>query len=76
MKNQSNIFLKHCPFCGKGKSIVELYQNEYNLWTIGCGACGSHSGVSKKKEQVIMLWNSRPDSVEFIHVDNQIKVIQ
>ena len=74
--NNTDVVLKHCPFCGKGNSQVELYQNEYGLWTIGCGACGSHSGVSKNKERVIFSWNSRPDSVEFIQVNQALIKLQ
>jgi len=53
--------LKPCPFCGKGKSIVTLYQREHGFWIIGCGACGSHSGTSKNMESVVNSWNKRPD---------------
>lgn len=57
---QEEVKLKHCPFCGKNNSQVELYLNEYKFWTVGCGACGSHSGISKNKQQIIDLWNRRP----------------
>jgi len=60
------ITLKHCPFCGIGNSQVELYnyQDNPNIWIIGCGACGSHSGISKDKNKVIKSWNSRPHEKE------------
>lgn len=53
--------LKHCPFCGKGKSRVEVYTDDDIYWKVGRGACGSHSGISKDKEKVIKHWNNRPD---------------
>lgn len=58
--------IKHCPFCGPGNSIVECYQDDYGYWTVGCGRCGSHSGIRPKgdpeaREKVIANWNRRPD---------------
>lgn len=59
--NPETVPLKHCPFCGKGNSQVELYQQDGSqFWIIGCGACGSHSGISKDPQKVINSWNSRP----------------
>lgn len=59
-KKEEVVEVKHCPFCGKGNSMVDLYVTDYGFWTIGCGACGSHSGHSKDKEKVLKSWNSRP----------------
>lgn len=60
MSDEIQYELKHCPFCGKGNSVVELYENEIKFWIVGCGACGSHSGISKDKSKVVASWNSRP----------------
>ncbi len=62
--------LAPCPFCGPGKSTVTCYQTETNYWTVGCGACGSHSGHRPPSDpegraKVIALWNRSqpvPDS--------------
>lgn len=51
--------LKPCPFCGPGRSTVQLYLTDYGRWTVGCGACGSHSGTHKIREAVINNWNRR-----------------
>lgn len=57
--------LEPCPFCGPGNSIVECYQDPYGAWTVGCGACGAHSGKRPKSDpdgrtKVITHWNRRP----------------
>lgn len=51
--------ISHCPHCGPGNSQVTLYKTDYNFWTVGCGACGSHSGIHKDKKKVVDSWNSR-----------------
>lgn len=63
----SKVDLKHCPFCGVGNSQVELYLRDdfTGYWTIGCGACGSHSGIHKDPMKVVSSWNSRPHEVRF-----------
>lgn len=55
-----------CPFCGPGNSIVECYQDDIGYWKVGCGACGSHSGIRPKSDpegraKVIASWNRTPD---------------
>lgn len=57
--------LEPCPFCGPGNSIVECYQDDYGYWKVGCGACGSHSGIRPKSDpdgraKVVAHWNTRP----------------
>lgn len=57
--------LEPCPFCGPGNSIVECYQDDYGYWKVGCGACGSHSGIRPKSDpdgraKVVARWNTRP----------------
>lgn len=54
------IDLKPCPFCGPRNVEPDLYDTEHGFWTVGCGGCGTHSGMSKNKQQVIDLWNRRP----------------
>lgn len=56
--------LKHCPFCGKGRSQVELYSDDDIYWKISCGACGSQSGINKDPKKVINHWNQRPHEEE------------
>lgn len=56
--------LKPCPFCGPGMSQVSCYQDECAYWVVGCGRCGSHSGIRPPsdvlgREKVIRLWNTR-----------------
>lgn len=70
-----NSELKHCPFCGPGRSIVELYQDDNGKWIIGCGACGSHSGISPKniKDDVVKAWNTRQNLSQWMKIDNAPK---
>lgn len=56
---------KHCPFCGPGQSKVSAYQDCSGYWRVGCGACGSSSGIRPASEadartRVIASWNRRP----------------
>lgn len=57
----------HCPHCGFGNSMVEVYEDDYGYWKVGCGACGSHSGTlhpnhkPDAKRLVIERWNRRPE---------------
>ena len=60
--------IKACPFCGPGNSIVECYQDDYGSWKVGCGCCGSHSGIRPKSDpegraKVIASWNRRPETL-------------
>lgn len=48
-----------CPFCGEGKSIVQEYKNDYGMWSVGCGACGAHSGNHRNRTAVMDHWNTR-----------------
>jgi hypothetical protein len=62
MTNPSGVVSKEllpCPFCGPGMSQVSLYQNEYERWQVGCGACGSHTGTCATAERAAALWNTR-----------------
>lgn len=54
--NQSE--LKPCFHCPESMVTCEL--NDYDFWQVQCGACGSSSGVSKNRETVIEIWNTRP----------------
>lgn len=56
------IKLKPCPHCGPRNVEPDLYDDEmgHGFWKVGCGGCGSHSGISKDKQRVIDLWNRRP----------------
>lgn len=58
--------LKPCPFCGPGKSVVELWKDEFQYWKVTCGACGSSSGIlpdtakfPDARQRVIDGWNKR-----------------
>ena len=62
-----------CPFCGEGKSIVSCYQTVTGGFTVGCGACGAHSGVSHCAENVIDHWNTRQEA-KASSVDEALKV--
>jgi Lar family restriction alleviation protein len=69
------IQLKPCPFCGPRNVEPDLYENEYGFWTVGCGGCGSHSGVSKDQSRVVKTWNSRPNE-SVLNKDETAKVIE
>jgi Lar family restriction alleviation protein len=69
--------LKPCPFCGPGRSVVSAYQDEHDHWSVGCGACGSHSGVRppsdpNAREKVIESWNSRPCEA---YAEDQVRAV-
>ena len=53
--------LKPCPFCGPN-TMVECYQDDYKHWVVGCGACGSHTGLypSRDRQAAVDGWNRRP----------------
>lgn len=51
--------LKPCPFCGERQSPPDLWEDGLGFWRIGCGGCGSHSGVNRDMQKVIDLWNKR-----------------
>lgn len=57
--NQGAMNLLPCPHCGEGNSKVECYKNDYGMWSVGCGACGSHSGNHRNRSAVIDNWNTR-----------------
>jgi hypothetical protein len=41
-------------------SACSAYENDYGRWLVGCGSCGSHTGICKTKEDAIKLHNTRP----------------
>ncbi len=52
--------LRPCPHCPQ--SMVDIYQDHNEFWTVGCGACGTHSGISKDRDVVLKSWNNRPQT--------------
>lgn len=49
-----------CPFCGPGESVVEAWNSAYKPgWQVGCGRCGSHSGVYWTEDEAHAGWNRR-----------------
>ena len=53
--------LKLCPF-HETPSMMEAYQCDISKrWKVGCGACGSHSGSCKTREEAVRLWNTRAE---------------
>lgn len=55
--------IKPCPF-HRHPSMVEAYEWDLSSrWVVGCGACGSHSGSCKTREEAIKLWNDRERTV-------------
>jgi len=72
--------LEPCPFCGPGNSIVECYQDDYGYWKVGCGACGSHSGIRPKSDpdgraKVVAHWNTRPAATEIERLAREVDLL-
>jgi hypothetical protein len=60
-----------CPFCGPKGSMVSCYQDCSGYWSVGCGRCGTHSGMRppsdpEARQKVMALWNTRPAISEFL----------
>src|ERR1017187_1955299 len=53
-----------CSHCEVSR--CSAYENDYGRWLVGCGACGSHTGHCKTKEDAITLHNSRPREAALI----------
>jgi hypothetical protein len=51
----------HCQI-----SQCSAYENDYGRWLVGCGACGSHTGTCKTKEDAVQLHNGRPREAALI----------
>lgn len=55
--------LEPCPFCGPGRSHVELWHDDVaHRWRVGCGRCGCSTGTSprdKTQAPAIAAWNTR-----------------
>ena len=57
--------LKPCPFCGPRASTVNVYDAEVTygggkpFFKVGCGRCGSSSGLCKSEADATDLWNNR-----------------
>lgn len=58
--------LLHCPFCGPGQSVVDLWFDDVaHRWRVGCGACGCSTGThptDRTEAPAIAAWNKRGDA--------------
>lgn len=65
--------LLHCPFCGPGRSYVELWFDDLSQrYKVSCGACGASSGTSprdKTPAPAIAAWNRRNGGLANIDLD-------
>ena len=53
--------LRPCPLCYPKRTEVELFENDYGTWQIGCGACGTTTGIYQREaiDKLIAHWNTR-----------------
>lgn len=53
------VVLKPCPFCGSS-DVADIYDGRGSSHRIRCYSCDTHTKLSKSKNAVIEIWNSRP----------------
>ena len=54
--------------------MVDLTDNGYGRWFVGCGGCGSSSGHCKTEEQAIALWNDdRAPTAKELELQAEVK---